>query len=479
MSETTPSPVRTVAIVGNGLAAWLIAALLRARLPETVHLTVIGGDTDEPSDILYGTVLPPEIYNLHLSFGLDERILLSQSQTAFCYGMKYASRGTEQREWVQAFHHPIPPLSGVPVGLLLSHTNIRLKDILISAVAGDAGKFAHPPQDQSNPLSMAEYGYIIDASEIASLYQSLTGPVDINSSPVSKIDAEQDRIHALYLENGEVVSPDFVIDVTGPNSLFNLVSSDPSLMATLRFERQSCDGPDLPLSYVEGNDEIWKSASQTRSARTLIACGKDVPGGFFSDASKEISFAREDRTPWRGNCVSIGQAAGPMVPLTVAPMRRLLRDVKRLSEYFPVSTDMKIEARAYNSAAIEDHRHARLFQTALKESGPSFGECLEPPEALNDPKLTRKLQQYEERGYHVAYDHEPFDRLDWAILHDGLDRRPRRMDPLAASLDPDRVRAEIEAMRQRIAALVSQMPPHPLYIEKLLGYLDRKGGGVG
>ena len=476
MSENAKPPIQSVAIVGHGLATWLVAAALSSKLSEAITISVIGGDTYEPSDILYGSVLPPEAYNLHLSIGLDERVLLSRTGTAFCFGARYSSFGTVERNWVQAFHQPLPPISGVPVELLLSRSDIRLREILVSAAAAEAGRFAHPPQDGVHPLSPAEYGYIIDAGEMASVYKSLAKRVDLRTSPITKIDRQGDRIKSVRLQNGDVIDVDVFIDAAGPEALLSNLSPAPPLAQSIRFERQPCDGPDYPLNDVKGHEWGWQSVTRTRQTQTLMASGTEIPDKLFSDQSQHVSFSNEDHIPWQGNCVSIGQAAGSMAPLTIAPMRKLLRDVTRFSELFPISTDMTVEARAYNSAAMDDQIHSRIFQAAFYTERSFFRA---DAKTLKHPKLERKIRQYEERGYHVSYDHEPFDRLDWAILHDGVGRRPRRPDPLASSLDPAFVNAEINAMRQRIAAVVSQMPTHALYIEQLMRYLDRKGGGFG
>jgi tryptophan halogenase len=95
-------------------------------------------------------------------------------------------------------------------------------------------------------------------------------------------------------------------------------------------------------------------------------------------------------------------------------------------------------------------------------------------ERNDDPKLVRKLTQYNTRGHLVAYDNEPFDGVDWAILHDGIGRTPRRRDPLASSVDPAMTQSRLNELQNTTQAVIKKMPPHPLYMSKFISYLKRK-----
>lgn len=184
--------------------------------------------------------------------------------------------------------------------------------------------------------------------------------------------------------------------------------------------------------------------------------------------------------PWTGNAVAVGTAAACLHPLTVAAMRLLLRDVRRLLDLFPVGPDTHVEAGAYNAActrAAEEAQHYQLahFADVALPSGPVWdGVAARLAPDTRPSALARKLRQYAERGYLVDYDFEPFDADSWAILHAGLGRRPRRADALAATVPAPEAAAHLRRLAGEVEAVVAKMPPHPVYLAKFLDYLRRR-----
>ena len=87
-------------------------------------------------------------------------------------------------------------------------------------------------------------------------------------------------------------------------------------------------------------------------------------------------------------------------------------------------------------------------------------------------RLARKLEQFESRGLCVQYDFEPFNTEDWAILHYGLGRQPRRHDLRIKALPG--AAAYLRDLNQAITGLVSRMPPHDQYLTRFGAYLEKK-----
>ena len=462
------SPIRTLAIVGDGLAAWLAAVHLSVHLPDTVEITVVGGDTSAPMDALYGAVLPPEFYDVHTAIGVTEPELILETGTAFALGTAIENWGTAARSWVQSFHLPLPVTEGVPFHTLVAQRpDDSLQPYLVSAAAARAGRFVHPPQDPANPMSRAEYGYLIDPAEIAERYRRAARNVLTVPGKVATVERDGDTVGSITTDGGDVVTADLFIDASGPHSAL-LDAPTPTRTIDFRATTSPTTSATHPLARIRAGENGFTVLTATRRTQTQL----DIAAGTDGEHTVPV-FQRE--AAWVGNVVSLGQTACTVEPLTVAPMRLLLRDVLRIAELFPISTDMAVERRTYNAEARDDQDHALMFHHAHfadvdLPDAPYFRDAA----CERSAKLDRKLAQYAARAYLVAYDNEPFYPVDWAVLHDGLGRRPARADRLAQQADPARVEARLSAMRAAVSAVVPKMPPHPVYLAKLGDYLARK-----
>ena len=417
----------------------MAAAHLSRTAPPGVDIIVLDADAAPDTDALYGQVLPPEFYDFHLSLGTDEPELLQTTDTAFALGTALTNWGGHS--WTQPFHLPLQSIDNVPLHTLVAQEpRVSLQPFLVSAVAARAGRFAHPPEDAGNPLSRAEYGYIFDPVELTAFYRAAATRVE--------------------MANGEVEA-DFHIRTAAPES------GDTTFRAKLT--RTPAKSTEHPMRKLAATLDGWQSEAVTRTTRLRMEVGTNIGGGssFHPHSNPE---------PWQGDTVRIGHAARVVDPLTVAPIRLLLRDLQRLADLFPLTADTAVEAREFNRVAADDTEHADIFHRAhfsgVDLPGSGYHQHFSTPPS---PKLARKLTQYEARAYLVSYDHEPFDALDWAVLHDGLRRKPRRHDTLAMGADGNNVRSALGELHTGVEAVVRKMPPHPIYLGKLLAYLERKG----
>lgn len=479
----TSEPVKTVALCGSGLALWMSAAALSRNLPDSVKITIVETGQNPVDDMFYGQVLPPQAYAFHLSIGLSEPELLLNTGTTFAYGTHFQSWAQTNRSWVQAFHQPLPVWDGVPLTKLIhQRPHASLQSSLVSAQAGLKGVFAHPSEDGTHPLSRAEYGYAFDSKQLSALYKASTmrRPIALIVADITTVQRADTGITALTLSDGQTLCADFFIDCTGPHAQLQdktnpKAESGRTVKATLRHT----PGTPLraPIQRVRSGDYGWRSEVILRSGaqRLTVSDANNETEGRDTDVSALLQLGCR-ANGWIENCVAIGQAASVLEPFTTAPIKLLLRDIDRIIKLFPISANMKIEAQEYNRLFRDDFIHASLFNQA-HFAIPDYPEAPYWQAAaaqMNDPKLVRKLTQYESRGHLVAYDNEPFDGVDWAVLHDGMGRVPRRRDPLAALIDPAIIDTRLEALQTTIQSVVKKMPPHPVYMSKFLSYLQRK-----
>jgi tryptophan halogenase len=445
----------------------MAAAYLSRHLPDHVKITVVGPTDPPAADALYGQLLPPEFYAFHLALGIDEPLLMQRTQSTFAYGGSVENWGKACVNWIQPFQLPLATLENVRLATLIAQDEeSSLQPFLIACEAARAGRFAHPPEDSNHPLSRAEYGYLFDPNELTALYASQAKNVTHVAASVTDEQRGADGVASLQLDNGESLEADLFIDTTGELSA-DKPSDAPEFQA--RLTRTPVTSPELPLRRLRAEPWGWTSEVTLRNTRLRLDVGHDNPG------SETFGFRPHiEPKPWQNNVIAIGQAALRIDPLTLAPLRLLRRDLERVVTLFPISTAMEIEAKAYNEVASETQVHALIYHQAhFVGISHNTGEYWARNSADPHPKLSRKLTQYMERGYLVGYDYESFEELDWAVLHDGLRRKPRRQDALANQVSGDSVIKHLTEVRRGIEEVVKKMPPHPLYLGKFLDYLRR------
>jgi len=481
-------PIQTLMLCGSGLSLWMTVAALSRSLPATIDIKVVEIDSNPAEDAFYGQILPPAAYRFHLSIGLSEPELLLNTGSTFAYGTHFRNWAGIERSWVQAFHQPLMVLEGVPLAKLVQQNpSSSLQDMLISAQAALGGVFAHPPEDSMHPLSRAEYGYAFDPRELTALYKavSLTRSIQLIEARIDQVERNSAGIASVTLSDGQRLSADLFIDCSGSSAtLRGPAKTDEKDCRTVQalISRINDTPVGKAAQTIKSGDYGWQSEVTLRSgARRMTVFHKDsrraatAAHGVDPDASITLTLGSRKHA-WAGNCVAIGQASCTVEPITTAPIKLLLRDIQRLIDLFPISTDMRIEAREYNRVFQDDVCHAEIFNQAhFALPSPPNGLYWQAASAQKQaPKLTRKLVQYESRGHLVAYDDEPFDDVDWAILHDGMGRQPRRRDPLASMAEPAKVDARLEQRQKSIQSVLSKMPPHSIYVSKFLSYLHRK-----
>jgi tryptophan halogenase len=479
------APVRHIAICGGGLAAHMTAAALARQLPESIQISLVGGEVVPASDLMYGTLAPPTAYTFNLAAGVTEPRLILETGTTFSWGTKFTRWGGEQRSWIQCFHLALPVLGGVLFHQYLRRLDIGdLEPFLTSGVAARHGAFAHPLEKGPKLLSRAEYGYHFDPQSYRRAFAAAAraSRVRLITPAITDIEQGADGVRALRLADGSTHTADLYVDCTGAEArLISRLGMPPCAGRQLRATVSAMDsnGPGAPCRSVTAQDFGWQSDTslQGRVAR-LTVCHPESESAALAahagaaQATSAVTLGRRTEA-WSANCVSIGHAACVVEPLTQAPMLLLQRDVERLLTLIPFSTDMSVERREYNRQSGEDHLNVELFNRALFETK-SVPDAPYWRAARAEPiheRLAQKIARFEERGALVMFDLEPFNAEDWTILHFGLGRRAARYDRVADRIPEDEVRQYLTRMRRDIEDLVKSLPAHDVYLARLVQYL--------
>jgi tryptophan halogenase len=493
MNESTEAAaaIEHIVICGSGLAAQMTACALSLQLPPAIRITLANiGDTSD-TDLFYGSVSAPTAYAFNLSIGLSEPKLLLESDTAFSWGTKYVQWAGGSRSWIQCFHLAMPVIDGVLFHHYLARQgDAQLDRYLVSAEAARKGVFVHPPQRPGQaaqlPLARAEYGYQFDPASYARLFQSSTKGARMRQvdGALAAVERGESGIASIRLVDGQSLTADLYIDCTGPEAslLASLGLASPEgrrLRAAMTKRPVAQLGP--PLREIVPGEFGWRAETPLQGCTArLTVYDPDSEGealsahGSSPERSAEVTLGRRPDA-WSGNCVGIGHAARVVEPLTPAPLMLLERDIERLLSLIPFSSEMSVERREFNRRFAEDHEHAELFTRALFETDglpdtPYWRTARAEPVG---EKLARKLEMFEDRGFLVAYDLEPFHPEDWTILHYGMGRRAARYDRSADRAQPDQVRSFLANMKREIDKAVEGLPSHSAYMAELRQYLMR------
>lgn len=480
------APLKSILIYGCGLALEYTVAHLRRALSSDITLTIIEDEDSVASDSLYGPTMPPVAYDFNRSAGMEEPELVLKTSSSLSYGSHYSNWG-RGLDWVQCFNSPLPIWEGVRFHHYVASAGAPLEVFLPGAMAGRAGKFAHPPENSEIILSRAEYGYQYNPSEICALLRSVTQPLALNRSKgqIEHIQTDGDRIINISLKSGATVSADLYIDASGPaGSLISALND--SFKASYPISLMTSTAPasqdGASLRTVEGHDYGWLSKASLRGSVVTHTCthpsDRSVPlAAHDQDSLTEVSreLGRRDQA-WTGNCVAIGQAACGIEPLSAAPFLLLMRDIERLASLIPTSTHPAIESLEYNRRYLADYEHAELFHLAFFQTADlPASSYWQSVQASGVPeKLARKITLFESRGDLVSYDLEPFNDEDWLTLHFGMSRPVAKKNVFLEALGEAAIRNRLISVAKSIEALVPKMPPHGVYISKFQQYLKSR-----
>ncbi len=448
------SPLTSIAVLGGGLAGAFAAARLARALPDDIALTLVDVSGADGQDLFFGTVTTPAAYNAMLGLGLGEPEIMPGTDTTFSLGTQYHWAG---REWVQAFHQPLPVLAGVQFHQYAARARKPYPDFVMSVAAARRGAFAHPPEGQTTPLAELEYGYhFLPAQWAKLLTDSLPARVERAAGNVASVEAEGETLSAVVLEGGRTIKADLFIDTVGVR---DRTDGDWSGGAVVHAQESlsPAQGPTGVVRTLRQKNDGWIATTPLRRGTHSLTLGSDGADG------TGLTLGRREQA-WVGNVLTFGLNATAASPLTPAPMSLLMRGADSLAELVPFTTEMRVEAREYNRRHRDDFDHALLFERAFH------------PDAHHPPRLAHKIEQFESRGALVQYDLEPFEAPDWLLLHLGMGRVPAARDVLADRVTDAQLHGQLATMRRAVETVAAKLPPAKVYHDGLLRYLGKRNG---
>lgn len=485
---TGERPVRTVVVVGAGIVG-LSAALAFARTLSSSEVTLLEAPHDPSAltDALPATL--PTVHRYHAVVGLDEMELVGAGIALHRLGTRFDCWSATGESWFHTFGEHGLKAGAVPFHQLWLQEHDagggKPFGAYGAAVAmAAAGRFVHPAEDASSPLSTFLYGLNLDPECYRQRLETAAARLDRQTGNIADVERRRDgKVAALVLEDGRRLSADLYLDCTGPQA---------SVLGKIddRFEDWSewlpCDRStlyDTPMTLAEPFDTVTRldqgwEWTVPLPARTFHAQFWSSQHGVERENAITLRAGRRTE-PWVHNVLAIGDGAVTLDPLHGAGLHLAQSAILRALDLLPSRDMHQVELHEYNRRTRLEHERVRDFVALhyLRSGRTETGFWRDLAARFPPDGLARTLEQFTRRGRLPFFEEDSFSTDSWLAVLLGLGVIPEAVDPVALGIDPERAREGMIALAQRIAALPPRFPPYSEMLARLRAQRASSAGG--
>jgi tryptophan halogenase len=488
--------IRRIAIVGGGTAGWMAAASLAKSLNKMgVAIQLV--ESEQIGAVGIGEATLPPIMDFIRQLGIDEDEIVGQIRATFKLGIAY-------RDWTRPgdfYFHPFGP-TGFGMGsvsfpaywlkMFLEGKAARLEEYSIQAVAAAQGKFMRPVHAPNTPLNKIAYALHFDASLFAGYLRQYALALGVlrHEGKVTHVSlrAQDGFIESVALETGEKIEADLFIDCSGfrgrlieealetgyedwsrwlPCDRALVVQSahgTPPAPYTLVTAREAGWQWRIPLQHRLGNGHVYCSGFMSEEKARDILLGNLEARTLAEPVALGFTTGRR-RKAWNRNCVALGLSAGFLEPLEATSIHLIQRGIAMLLKFFPDRSFSQPDIERYNRVLEFEFARVRDFllmhYSQTERAGPFWEHCRRIP--LTD-SLQEKIDLFRSHGRILREDTELFPIQSWLSVMVGQNILPRSYDPMADSLEPEKIAAKLDEMRAKIRQCAEAMPAHRDFI---------------
>lgn len=494
-------PRLEIVIAGGGTAGWLAAATLARFLGNCASITLV--ESDEIGTVGVGEATIPQIHNLLIGLGLDQREFLQRTNASFKLGIEFV-------DWLRKGERYIHSFGQVGRGVgLIQFRQLWLRGRALG-VAGDYGDYSYnvaaARQDrfvigngQGGSIPDLAYAYHLDATLLGGMlrdYATNLGVKRIEGRIVAiDRDAATGDLTALQLEGERRVAGTLFVDCTGFRSLLlggalgvpfvdwsNWLPCDTALAvpsqpgAKFRPYTQSLARPAgwqwrIPLQHRTGNGHVFCSSfmSLDEASALLVA---NLEGEALADP-RPIRFLTGHRQSfWSHNCIALGLAAGFMEPLESTSIHLVQSGVGRLLNLLPRDLQNIDTARAsFNRLSEIEWQRIRdflvLHYVANDRQGDAFWDHCRSIEIPST--LAEKIALFREAGLFMREEDELFLDDSWGQVMIGQGILPQGWSPLADNVPSEDLGPFLESLATAYCTKAQHLPTHADFVAQMAG----------
>ncbi len=213
--------IRSIGIVGGGVAGWMAALALLRALPG-IQVSLI---ETEGADWSLGPFGPaeaslPDFPAWLGEHGIDEGTLLRAARGSFSLGTAVSGWAEREADWFLPFGTIGAPLATIAFHQLAARLReggqpVRLADYSLAAIAAAAGRFARPSPDPGSILSSFGYGLHLDRTGLADALRAAAG---LEPAGRFRRAIGEGAVTAVELRDGSRVTADLWLDCSGPGA---------------------------------------------------------------------------------------------------------------------------------------------------------------------------------------------------------------------------------------------------------------------
>lgn len=482
--------VRTVAIIGGGTAGWMTAAAL-GKMLRSGPIEVLLVESDTIGTIGVGEATIPSLTDFNNFLGLDERVLIAETQATFKLGIRFDGWRKQGHSYLHPFGHIGTDLESVPFQHWWHRARKVWPDISLFSLetrAAEQGRFAHLTGIRHPLLDRTGYAYHLDAGRYAGILRQVAEGHGVKriEGEISHVDlAEGSRhIRAVRLKDGREVVADLFVDCSGFSSLLlgqalgvaytswqHLLPCDRAWAIQCETRREhkpytlstaSSWGWKwrIPLQHRVGNGHVF-SSNHTSEQEALVELLSDIEGQASTEPRLLKFEAGRRNTFWEGNCVAIGLSAGFLEPLESTSIHLIQFAVQRLLGYFPRTDDCADLAVQFNRDISRRFEGIRDFLVLhywknQRIDEPFWQDCrkIEPPSGLAE-----RIALYSNTGILAIADDELFRHASWLAVLEGQGVHARSHSALLDGYSDGDVAQQLSQLDLTIAKVVADMPP--------------------
>lgn len=500
---TANPAISNIAIIGSGISAWSIAALLAQELPANVNLLVVE-DTEASGADSFGPAISFDCDSaFHQIIGLHDAELILRCDGTLSLGTNFLGWRGEGSHFLSAPSAKLPGINGIAFHHIVLRAAMargepeKLPEIFSAfrfpARAALAGKLTHGTTDPQSPRTMLRPRITLDATLYAALLKEkmlAANAIDHRQGQVARIEMQDDSDHiqSVILTNGETVTADLYVDVEGTLSAaspdWQSVSMLPfDRMTSRQIPRSSQEYRPVPLAQSSDDAVLFETALRNSDCQTLVYASEQLDDqqaqarlGDQNTSTAPIDCRQQRKLqPWSANIVSAGKAAASLGPHLSADIRLLHEQALNLSKLIPVSKNMNVEASEYNRLNAINFNQLRdfyLLPFVLNDRSDTLWTKLR--EADLPESLQIRLDQFKSRGRFVTFDGELFEEQEWIDMMIGFGLIPERHDPMARTIDMAQIGPSLGRMVDAFKQTIDAMPTHHAYMDQLLAVATKE-----